>query len=56
MTHDKEKGISYGDRLTFIDADARPPTPEGDGSQLLSSIQLDDDDDDDDDHGGDDSI
>jgi len=34
-------GISYGARLTFVDADARPPTPEGDGTQLLSSIELD---------------
>ncbi|KAF1344099.1 hypothetical protein BDV97DRAFT_380020 [Delphinella strobiligena] len=38
----EELCISYGSRLTFVDADARPPTPEGDDSQLLGSIQLDD--------------
>ncbi|KAL1302167.1 hypothetical protein AAFC00_002598 [Neodothiora populina] len=38
----EELCISYGSRLTFVDTDARPPTPEGDGSHILSNIQLDD--------------
>lgn len=37
---DEELCISYGSRLTFVDADAPPPLDEGDGSELLSSIEL----------------
>ena len=36
----EELCISYGSRLTFVDADAPPPGDEGDGSELLSSIDL----------------
>jgi hypothetical protein len=36
-----ESGISYGSKLTFKDHDARPPTPEGDGSELLNQISID---------------
>lgn len=36
----EELCISYGSRLTFVDTDARPPTPEGDGSSLLGGISL----------------
>ena len=42
----RNTGISYGARLTFIDADAPKVVDEGDGSQLLGSIQIDDDEDD----------
>ena len=37
----EELCISYGSRLTFVDADAPSPIDEGDGSQLLENIQLD---------------
>lgn len=36
----EELCISYGSRLTFVDHDARPPTPE-DASQLLNYISID---------------
>lgn len=36
----EELCISYGARLTFVDADVPSPIDEGDGSQLLSSIEL----------------
>jgi len=36
----EELCISYGSRLTFVDADAAAPIDEGDGSDLLGSIQL----------------
>ncbi|PNS19439.1 hypothetical protein CAC42_7283 [Sphaceloma murrayae] len=36
----EELCISYGSRLTFTDADAPPPEDEGDGTQVLSSIEL----------------
>lgn len=36
-----DTGISYGQRLTFKDADAPQYVDEGDGTQLLGSIQLD---------------
>ncbi|GAB7342173.1 hypothetical protein MBLNU457_g0429t2 [Dothideomycetes sp. NU457] len=36
----EELCISYGSRLTFVDADAPAPMDEGDGSDLLGSIQL----------------
>lgn len=36
----EELCISYGSRLTFVDADAPAPVDEGDGSDLLQSIQL----------------
>lgn len=36
----EELCISYGSRLTFIDADAPEPEDEGDGSELLGSIEL----------------
>jgi len=38
---DEELCISYGSRLTFVDADAPQVVDEGDGSQLLGNIQLD---------------
>lgn len=37
----EELCISYGQRLTFVDADMPEPSDEGDGTQLLDSIQLD---------------
>ncbi|KAK8215124.1 hypothetical protein M8818_002134 [Zalaria obscura] len=37
----EELCISYGQRLTFKDADAPQYVDEGDGTQLLGSIQLD---------------
>jgi len=37
----EELCISYGSRLTFVDADAPAPVDEGDGSQVLEGIQLD---------------
>ncbi|KAF9630535.1 hypothetical protein BFW01_g1097 [Lasiodiplodia theobromae] len=37
----EELCISYGDRLTFKDADAPPAFDEGDGSDLLDRIQID---------------
>ena len=36
----EELCISYGSRLTFVDADAPEPDDEGDGSMLLDGIQL----------------
>lgn len=36
----EELCISYGSRLTFIDADAPVSIDEGDGSDLLGNIQL----------------
>lgn len=37
----EELCISYGDRLTFKDADAPVAVDEGDGSELLDKIQID---------------
>ncbi|EKG21831.1 hypothetical protein MPH_00751 [Macrophomina phaseolina MS6] len=37
----EELCISYGDRLTFKDADAPAAVDEGDGSELLDRIQID---------------
>ncbi|KAF2142535.1 uncharacterized protein K452DRAFT_286961 [Aplosporella prunicola CBS 121167] len=37
----EELCISYGDRLSFKDVDAPTEEPEGDGSEVLSNIQID---------------
>lgn len=34
------QGISYGARLTFVDADAPAPVNEGDGAEIFSEMQL----------------
>ncbi|KAF2150615.1 hypothetical protein K461DRAFT_179107 [Myriangium duriaei CBS 260.36] len=36
----EELNISYGARLTFVDADPPSPVDEGDGSEMLSQIEL----------------